>query len=63
MKWTAVIFAAIVIVVGGVWYFRHGQQEAPAYQTVAVTRGDLTQIVTATGTLSPVVSVTVGSQV
>jgi HlyD family secretion protein len=34
-----------------------------SYETTAVARGDLTQVVTATGTLNPVVNVTVGSQV
>ena len=53
----------VVVVVGGAWYFQHGHQDAPAYQTVAVTRGELIQIVTATGSLNPVVNVTVGSQV
>src|SRR5438045_5165894 len=33
------------------------------YQTAVVTRGPLTQAVTATGTLNPVVNVQVGSQV
>src|SRR3981189_1737495 len=33
------------------------------YQTAPVTRGPLTQFVTATGTLNPVVNVQVGSQV
>ncbi len=33
------------------------------YQTVAVTRGPLTQAVTATGTLNPVLNVQVGSQI
>src|SRR6266852_2082889 len=33
------------------------------YQTAPVTRGTLTQLVTATGTLNPVVNVQVGSQV
>ena len=33
------------------------------YQTVAVTRGSITQAVTATGTLNPVVNVQVGSQI
>src|SRR3979409_908076 len=33
------------------------------YQTAPVTRGPLTQLVTATGTLNPVVNVQVGSQV
>src|SRR5208282_4292628 len=47
----------------GVWYFKRGHTDAPDYQTVLVNRGDLTQVVTATGTLNPVVNVTVGSQV
>src|SRR6202163_1861986 len=34
-----------------------------SYQTAVVTRGPLTQTVTATGTLNPVVNVQVGSQV
>src|SRR6059036_573977 len=33
------------------------------YQTAAVARGPITQAVTATGTLNPVVNVQVGSQV
>ena len=33
------------------------------YQTATITRGSLTQAVTATGTLNPVVNVQVGSQV
>jgi HlyD family secretion protein len=34
-----------------------------SYQTASVTRGPITQLVTATGTLNPVVNVQVGSQV
>src|SRR5437667_11256811 len=39
------------------------QRNAANYQTTSVTRGGLTQSVTATGTLNPVVNVQVGSQV
>jgi len=39
------------------------QRGAANYQTATVTRGPLTQAVTATGTLNPVVNVQVGSQV
>src|SRR2546430_8177574 len=39
------------------------QKGAANYQTAPVTRGPLTQAVTATGTLNPVVNVQVGSQV
>lgn len=48
---------------GSIWYFRHGHNNAPVYQTVVVERGDLTQVVTATGALNPVVNVQVGCQV
>ena len=63
LTWLVVIFAIILIAAGGVWYFRHSSNDAPQYQTVPVTRGDLTQAVTASGTLNPVLNVTVGSQV
>jgi HlyD family secretion protein len=39
------------------------QQGASNFQTTAIARGPLTQAVTATGTLNPVVNVQVGSQV
>jgi HlyD family secretion protein len=38
-------------------------RSAASYQTATVTRGPITQAVTATGTLNPVVNVQVGSQV
>jgi HlyD family secretion protein len=39
------------------------QRTAANYQTATITRGPITQAVTATGTLNPVVNVQVGSQV
>ena len=42
---------------------RCGGGSAAQYQTAPITRGALTQAVTATGTLNPVVNVQVGSQV
>ncbi|MGH7994014.1 MAG: efflux RND transporter periplasmic adaptor subunit, partial [Limisphaerales bacterium] len=63
MKW-GILMAAVIVIVGSViWYFHHGQNDAPAYQTVAATRSELTKLVTATGTLNPVTNVTVGCQV
>ncbi len=62
-KWLIIFSAIIVIAAGGAWYFHHGSNDAPQYQTDVVTRGELTQVVTATGTLNPMVNVTVGSQV
>ena len=47
----------------GYWYGVAKPKPGPEYRTVAVTSGDLTQVVTATGTLNPVVNVQVGSQI
>jgi HlyD family secretion protein len=63
IKWIIIIFTVVAVITGGVWYFKSGKSAAPDYQATPVTRGDLTQVVTATGTLNPVVNVTVGSQV
>ena len=62
-KWIVILVAIIVIVAGTIWYFNHGNSGAPQYQTTTVTRGDLMQAVTASGTLNPVLNVTVGCQV
>jgi HlyD family secretion protein len=62
-KWPVIITAGIVLIGGGIWFFKHSKVNGPQYQTETVERGDLTQVVTATGTLNPVVNVTVGSQV
>jgi HlyD family secretion protein len=62
-KWVIMVLIACVVVAGGVWHFKHGKNDAPQYQATVVERDDLTQVVTATGTLNPVVNVTVGSQV
>jgi HlyD family secretion protein len=49
---------------GGGWYFfRAKTEKAPEIQTVKVTRGDITQAVTATGDLQPVITVDIGAQV
>ena len=63
LKWLIIVSAIIVIAAGGFWYFHRGGGDGPQYQTTVVARGELTQAVTATGTLNPVVNVTVGSQV
>src|SRR4051812_29035682 len=55
---------AVVAVGGGVWYYYHGKSDAkPEFQTTKVARGDITQSVTATGDLQPVVTVDIGAQV
>src|SRR5437868_7711129 len=61
-------FLPWLIVIGGLlliaFVVRHLRTSGAAtYQTANVTRGSITQAVTATGTLNPVVNVQVGSQV
>jgi len=58
----------IVLIVGGVaglaaWHFMNKGDDGPQYQTAEISRGDIIQAVTATGTLNPITNVTVGSQI
>jgi HlyD family secretion protein len=55
----AIVIGLMLIAFG----MRQFHQQGATYQTTTVTRGGLTQSVTATGTLNPVVNVQVGSQV
>ena len=48
---------------GGYWWWSGRQAEAPAYRTAKVERGPITATVSSTGTLNPVTSVQVGTQV
>lgn len=56
------LFLLVLFVGVSFWSFRDGAKESP-YLTEPVQRGDITQVVTATGSLSAVVTVQVGSQV
>ena len=60
-----ILFIIIVVAAGACgWYFwQQGADKAPEYQTAPVARGDLTQAVSASGTLNPVLNVQVGSQI
>jgi HlyD family secretion protein len=60
---TLLVIIVVFLAVGSTWYFRFRGEKPPEYQTVNVTEGPMTQVVTATGTLNPVVNVTVGSQI
>lgn len=54
---------ALAVVLGGWALLRHRPQKAGKYRTGKVDRGDVTMTVSATGTLSAVTTVQVGSQV
>lgn len=59
LGWTLLILAAVA---GALWWSgREGNNEVK-YRTQAVTRGDITVIVTATGNLQPINQVDVGSE-
>ncbi len=63
---TALTWLVILALLGtAAWYFllREKKEDAPVYRTEALTKGDVTSSVTATGTLSAVTTVQVGSQV
>jgi HlyD family secretion protein len=57
------IVIAIVAFGGGIAYYQLGAEAAPTLVTAPVTRGPVVQKVEATGTVQPVDSVEVGSQV
>ena len=59
-----VLLIVIAGAAGGGWYFfRAKTVKQPEFQTTKVARGDITQSVTATGDLQPVVIVDIGAQV
>jgi len=57
------VLALVVIVVAVVWYATTRNGAAVQYKTAPVTRGDLTVVVTATGTVQPVNQVDVGTEI
>src|SRR6476620_2191382 len=58
------VIAAIVLLIAAFFVFsRFGRSSAAQFQTATLTKGPITQAVTATGTLNPVVNVQVGSQI
>ncbi|HEU5071466.1 MAG TPA: efflux RND transporter periplasmic adaptor subunit [Verrucomicrobiae bacterium] len=65
-RWGGRLLLALVVVgavLAGLWFWKRPREAAVEYQTAAVTRGDVVQVVTATGQLNPVTNVTVGSQI
>jgi HlyD family secretion protein len=63
MKRSIFLVLGLVLVLLGVWWWRRGSSGEVSYRTAEVNRGAITQAVTATGTLNPVVNVQVGSQI
>ena len=59
----SIIVAIVALIAAGFFVTRCERSGSLQFQTATVTRGPITQAVTATGTLNPVVNVQVGSQV
>ena len=62
-KWILTVAVLGAVAGAAVWYYKASHDTATEYQTAPVARGDLIQVVTATGQLGPVVNVQVGSQI
>ncbi|MEW5798972.1 MAG: efflux RND transporter periplasmic adaptor subunit [Bacteroidota bacterium] len=59
----SIIGAIIILALSGYYYISNGKSDEIQYRIEKVTRGDIQVVVTATGTLSAVTTVQVGSQV
>lgn len=63
VKWIIISIVGLMVIAGSIWFFTRDKDDAPQYETTSIDRGDITQTVTATGTLNPVTNVLVGCQV
>src|SRR6266404_2951702 len=62
-KWLVIGIVTAALAGGTAWYLNNDHDDAPIYTTTPVSRGDITQSVTASGQLNPVLNVQVGSQI
>jgi len=60
--WVVIIF---LIIIGGLFFYKKSSERdsVQRYRTVKVERGEIRSLVTATGTINPVITVLVGTQV
>jgi HlyD family secretion protein len=62
-KRSVIIIVALLLAAAGYYFFSSGSPGEYTYRTEALTRGDIEKIVRATGTITPIQTVKVGSQV
>lgn len=62
-RWIIAAVVIVTIVIGGTIWTKLTKSDSVQYKTQNVSRGDLTVIVTATGTLKPTKTVDVGSEI
>ncbi|MFO1450757.1 MAG: efflux RND transporter periplasmic adaptor subunit [Opitutaceae bacterium] len=58
-----VVIIILGVAGGGYWYWQKGADKAPEISTATIAKGDVTQVVTSTGDLQPVVTTDVSSQI
>ena len=58
-----IVAAIVVIAAGAFFYWRHAEEAPPQYRTQTLEKGDVSQTVSANGTINPVTLVSVGTQV
>ncbi len=63
MKKVLIVSAVIIILALTVYFFLRGNNNEPQFRTEKVVKGDIVMAVTATGTVNPVTTVLVGTQV
>jgi HlyD family secretion protein len=63
LRLAVLILALMPLAAGAYWYWWLRDSQPPPFQTARVDRGSISATVTATGTINPVISVLVGSQV
>ena len=61
LKWVGFLCVLCAIAFAVVWYARNANGNEPALNTVAVSRGDIQNLVSATGVLEPSNYVDVGA--
>jgi HlyD family secretion protein len=62
-RWIGIIAIAVLFAAGGTaWYYLEAGEPAPGYRLAKVERGEIVSTVSATGTVNPVTTVQVGSQ-
>ena len=61
---TALWISVVILALAGLWWWqdRRVAAAAPVYSTQAVTRGNLTLMITANGTIQPTHSINIGSE-
>ena len=59
--WSGIII--VILITGGIWLYLATRGSKIEYVTVNISRGDIRQVVTATGEINPVNTISVGSQV